>query len=157
MVNDGKRLVPFLFVLGMITSFVAGWEPIQQIDMGISSQQNLCNVNVNLEMCSYYITADFPIIQDDCDCYNFCGNIPQSCCKFGEPCQIQCESGSLVAGCILKDTGFVGKAYSVESGFRFEPDTENEYNLGESSAFTLGRTLLSMVLYTTAILLCFTS
>lgn len=85
----------------------------------IPDEKNMCKVNVNIHMCAEFTKADFPTMIEgeelDCDCYNFCGNDkPQSCCKFGEPCPIQCESGGLVAGCILDESnghGFVGNSY----------------------------------------------
>ncbi|KAL3939248.1 MAG: hypothetical protein SGBAC_005998 [Bacillariaceae sp.] len=61
-----------------------------------------CAVNVNIGQCSSYLTSDIPLIESDCDCYNFCGSdMIEGCCKFGEPCPITCESGGLVAGCTL--------------------------------------------------------
>jgi hypothetical protein len=80
---------------------VSGYPQIGVSDNPIIGIQK-CAVNVNIGQCSSFLTADIPLIEQDCDCYNFCGNgMVQGCCKFGEPCPITCASGGLVAGCTL--------------------------------------------------------
>jgi M6 family metalloprotease-like protein len=84
---------------GFRVSFTVTLPEISAIIGSSFPSHRKCSVNANLRQCIGYASADFPV-QDDCDCYNFCGNgVALGCCKFGEPCPIQCESGGLVAGC----------------------------------------------------------
>jgi M6 family metalloprotease-like protein len=57
-----------------------------------------CLVRVNTGLCSIHM-ADAEL-QENCFCYNFCGNgKPQICSRAGEMPIINCQSGGLVAGC----------------------------------------------------------
>eukprot|EP00980_Cylindrotheca_fusiformis_P008001 scaffold1706_cov116-Cylindrotheca_fusiformis.AAC.4 len=84
-----------------VTFTVTGFPDLSSTGDSVQEEPR-CHVNVNLGQCSGFSTADIQP-QEDCDCYNFCGNgRTQTCCKFNEPCPIDCEPGGLVAGCVFE-------------------------------------------------------
>ena len=70
-----------------------------------------CLVRVNTYVCDTDAVEVVP--QEGCDCYQFCGDgVQQACCKFGEPCPINCVVGGLVAGCTAPGSSSKGDFFS---------------------------------------------